>query len=328
MCKLFIATGAFTREQVMDMLRATNASFAKSQRDGFGFVAYGSKKSVAHGKYLDPSEYHGYGKKLPQWVRSSRIEVGEIPEITTALVVHGRTSTNSVLMHNVHPFHNKGVFLAHNGVLGWKGEGPAPTAKHGCDTEQFFNWLQDQGDIGQDVAWDATHDHWTGYGVFGIINSKTGHLTVAKCGSGNLKWVGNDTDNFFSTDGVDLLRITRSANFRFSKTADMQPKTRVVFKLGARGSKVQLVTSWKGFGVRVIDDSWRKSMGGSHYSRSSHYNERWDGYGVAKTNERPTVAVKPTANDFNGVSVPRDRQCEMFPDWEPTVAELNKEIEQ
>lgn len=328
MCKLFIATGSFTKDQVLHMLRATNASFAKSQRDGFGFIAYGSKKSAAYGKYLNPSEYLGFGKELPSWVNSNRIEVGTIPKVTTALVIHGRTSTNSVLMHNVHPFHNKGTFLAHNGVLSWKGEGPAPTAKHGCDTEQFFNWMQEQGAAGQDVAWGATADHWTGYGVFGIINTTTGHLTVAKCGSGNLKWVGSDNNHFFSTDGADLLRITRAAKFQFSKSADMRPKSRVVFKLNAHGSKVQSVTDWKGFGTRVIDDSWRRSMGYNDYSRSSHYNDRWDGYGVAKTDERPTVAVKPTAGDFKGVTVPRDRQREMFPDWEPDIAELNKEIEQ
>lgn len=322
MCKLFIATGSFNREQVMAMLRASNSAFSSSQRDGFGFVAYGSKKSAAYGKYLNPSEYLGFGKQLPPWVRSNRIEVGTIPEITTALVVHGRTSTNSVLMHNVHPFHNRGVFLAHNGVLSWKGEGPAPTAKHGCDTEQFFNWLQEQGNLGHETAWDATDSHWSGYGVFGIINANTGHLTVAKCGSGNLKWVGDDTNNFFSTDGTDLIKITRAASFKFAKTAEMQSKSRVVFRLSKNGSKAQSVSDWKGFGARVVDDSWRRSMGyDGYHGYHSQRTSRWDGIGVAKTTEAPTVAVNPSSksNEFNGVSVPRDVQRDMFPDWEPDI---------
>jgi predicted glutamine amidotransferase len=329
MCKLFIATGSFTQAQVIAMLAATNRLFADSQRDGFGFIAYGSKKSAAYGKYLDPASYPGFGVELPKWVHNNRIEVGNIPKVTTALVIHGRTSTNRVMIENVHPFHSKGTFLAHNGVLSWIGKGPVPEAKNGCDTEQFFNWLKQNHD--DESAWASTHEHWSGYGVFGIVNATNGTLTVAKCGSGNLRWVGDKGNHFFSTDGNDLMRITRAAKFKFNKTSEMARKTRVVFKLTGTGSAVQSVVDWKGFGTRVIDDSWRRSMG---YGHSKQDQWRWDGdtktyrkgndhYGVAKTSEKPTVAVNPSpaSDPFRGVSVPRypDTERDMFPDYDPAV---------
>ena len=339
MCKLFIATGSFTPKQVIAMIDATNRSFATSQRDGFGFVAYGGKRKIAYGQYLNPSSYRGFRAENPKWVRSDRIEVGEIPKVTTALVIHGRTSTNRVVIGNVHPFHDNGTFLAHNGVLSWIGEGPVPEAKNGCDTEQFFNWLQQNGGHGMDAAWAATDKHWSGYGVFGIIDSVKGYLTVAKCGSGNLRCIGDKGNHFFSTDGNDLLKITRAGKFRFTKTTDMTPKTRVLFKLAATGSSVQWVGDWEGFGQRVYDDAWRRSMG---YGSAKQDQWRWDGdtrgyrysrtAGVHKTDETPKVAVNPspapsaahTTNPFNGVSVPRypDTERDLFPDYDPSCCEM------
>lgn len=333
MCKLFIATGSFNKQQVMAMLAAANKAFAQSQRDGFGFIAYGSKKSAAYGKYLDPASYVGFGVDLPSWVPSTRMEAGAIPKVTTALVIHGRTSTNRVMIENVHPFHSRGTFLAHNGVLSWIGKGPTPEAKNGCDTEQFFNWFQQNHD--NDSAWAATHEHWSGYGVFGIVDGNNGTLTVAKCGSGNLRWLGNKKNHFFSTDGSDLMRITRAAKFNLGRSSDMSRKTRIVFKLTATGSEVQSVDDWKGFGERVWDEAWRRSMGTastpSKYDgwawdyKTQSYRKRSeikDYHGTVRHDEKPRVAVNPShkVHPFDDVKVPRypDTERDLFPDYDPS----------
>lgn len=326
MCKLFIATGSFSKRQVVAMLAATNKAFSSSQRDGFGFVAYGGKGKLAYGKYLDPSAYAGFDANLPKWVHAKHIEVGNLPEVTTALVIHGRTSTNRVMIENAHPFHHEGTFLAHNGVLSWIGKGPAPDAKNGCDTEQFFNWFQ--ANKSGDSAWDATPDHWSGYGVFGIVDSNKGTLTVSKCGSGNLRWVGSKGNHFFSTDGADLIRITRAASFRYAKTSEMTRRTRILFKLNATGSTVKSVDDWKGFGTRVVDDSWRRSMG-SPLLPADSLKDRRDREAIndylTKTSETPSELVSKRLGDdaFRSVSVPRypDNERDLFqsfPDYDNT----------
>jgi predicted glutamine amidotransferase len=313
MCKLFIAAGKFSREQVLRMIAEANNVFALTQRDGFGFTAYGPK-GVAYGRYLNPESYCGFGVKMPPFINTTQIEEGEIPPVVTALVIHGRTSTNKVIVDNCHPFRSNGIHLAHNGVLRWVGEGPGPKAKNGCDTEEFFQWWLHRK---TNNKWSATNKHWSGYGVFGIIDSNTKRLIVAKCGSGNLNWVCDGKDNhLFSTTGHDAMQIGRAAGIKLAtKSVSMMPKTVAEFSLGGSRASLILNEKWCGFADSIRDTAWDRSMG-IRTSRDAYMSRR---YGRQTDMWDDNLAPREAVNPSKAISVPRDTQRESFPDFDPDI---------
>jgi len=288
MCKLFIAAGRLSRADTLGLIAKAAQVFSRTQRDGFGFVAYGPG-GTAVGRYLQPSNYPGFGSILPGWVDVDRAESGKLPAVVTALVCHGRTATSRVMLGNVHPFAAKDAVLAHNGVLSWIGPGPAPKAAHGCDSEQFLNWYPSRKD-----PWAETSSHWSGYGVFGIIDPKRGRLTVAKCGSGRLSYSAADSGtHYWSTEDSDVETIAGAVE-PAGRAFPMRSRTRCVFDVSGRGRKVRLVDleDWQGFGERERDVDWFRSMGQSS--------------GGSGRSSRRSVATSPLARDG-------------FPDWEPTT---------
>ena len=66
MCKLFIATGSLTKQQTLKLIDKAASIFSKTQKDGFGFIAYGSNGTTATGHYLEPSNYPGFNVTLPE----------------------------------------------------------------------------------------------------------------------------------------------------------------------------------------------------------------------------------------------------------------------
>jgi predicted glutamine amidotransferase len=313
MCKLFIAAGKFSREETIRMIAEANCSFAFTQRDGFGFTAYGPK-GMAYGRYLNPESYCGFGVKIPGFINAIQIEEGEIPPVVTALVVHGRTSTNRVIVENCHPFRSNGIHLAHNGVLNWVGDGPGPKAKNGCDTEEFFQWWLHRKTTNK---WSGTNKHWSGYGVFGIINADAKRLTIAKCGAGNLSWVSDDKDNhLFSTSGTDVVQIGKAAGIKVNhKALSMTPKSIAEFSLGGSRASLVLNEKWCGFADSMRDAAWDRSMG-IRTSRDAYLSRR---YGKQTDMWDSNLAPREAVNPSPAISVPRDTQRESFPDFDPDI---------
>jgi hypothetical protein len=284
MCKLFIACGRLSRADTLSLIAKAAAVFSRTQKDGFGFVAYGPG-GTAVGRYLQPGNYPGFGSILPGWVDVDRSESGKLPAVVTALVCHGRTATSRVVLGNVHPFTSREAILCHNGVLSWIGPGPAPKAAQGCDSEQFLNWFRSRKD-----PWAETAAHWSGYGVFGILDPKRGRLTVAKCGSGRLSYAAADSGtHYWSTESGDVEAIAGAVE-PAGRAFPMRSKTRCVFDVSGRKVRLVDLKDWPGFGERERDVDWFRSMGESG-GRSS----------------RRSVSAAPLARDG-------------FPDWEPSPA--------
>ena len=257
MCKLFIATGSFTKVQTNKLISKAAALFSKTQHDGFGFTVYGSNGTVATGHYLEPSNFPGFNVTLPEWIDCNRIETGSITTNTTAIVCHGRTATSRVMLANVHPFISKGVSLSHNGVLSWIGNGPAPTAQNHCDSEQFLNWFNTMK-----APFENTKANWSGYGVFGIIDAKRKTLTVAKCGSGKLAYCSNNSGaHMWSTEHHDLETIAKVLSASATKPLPMRPNTVCRFAIKSKKPRLLSVTNWQGFGSAMKSADWFKSMG-------------------------------------------------------------------
>jgi len=242
-----------TRPQINATLALAAKRFGRSQPHGFGFTMIGSDGSVASGRYLTPATFAGFRCFTPAWVKSEKLETGRLPKTTVALIVHGRTSTNEIRIENVHPFKRAAIHLAHNGILDWIGKGASPTARHNCDSEKFLNWLTESG-----MAWSQTAENWSGYGVFGIIDELTGTLTVAKCQSGRLSWIGNKTVSVFSTEADDLDAFRRTLGVKTGSVVPVAPCSVIQFDLETGNATT---TTWGGFGKRSVDHLWAASMG-------------------------------------------------------------------
>ena len=258
MCKLFIAAGAFPRKVATRIIEETVDVFGKTQTDGFGYVAYGGGK-IATSRHLNPAGYVAFGEEMPAFIDGARAEDGEMPEVVTALLIHGRTSTNRVCIENVHPFTAGRLRLAHNGILNWKGAGPEPGAENGCDSESFLNWMLSFKNY--DAAWAETEANWSGYGVFGIVDAKRKSLTVAKCGSGKLAWTRGTYGHMFSTDAGDLTSIARMSGLKSARPADVRSGTVSTFRIAGETASLVRVSEWAGFGSFVRDTSYYRSYG-------------------------------------------------------------------
>ena len=290
MCKLFIATGNFTKVQTTKLISKAASLFSKTQKDGFGFTVYGSNGTVATGHYLEPQNYPGFNVTLPEWIDCNRIETGSITTNTTAIVCHGRTATSRVMLANVHPFISKGLSLSHNGVLSWIGNGPAPKAENHCDSEQFLNWFNTLK-----APFENTKANWSGYGVFGIIDAKRKTLTVAKCGSGKLAYCSNNSgSHMWSTEHHDLETIAKVLSDSATKPLSMRPNTVCRFAIKSKKPRLLSVSNWEGFGSAFKSADWFKSMGP-----------------LPEQTERKAITYKRDSWPMNAT--------DSFPDYQPTA---------
>jgi hypothetical protein len=243
MCKLYIATGKLTRKQVARALAQANIVFRKTEADGFGFLA-ANASAVARGRYLNPHTFAGYMQGLPDFLSGPCIEENVIPVHSQALIVHGRTSTNSKGLDNVHPFFAKGVYLAHNGIVHWQGQGPE-RSPHTCDTAQFLHWFVRQSDHA--TAWREAFVHWGGFGAMGVYDQSTGLLTVAR-DTANL-YIARRASNrgwVFATDAGHLLQISRAASIQLDTLPLAFPQHIVQFN----GADMVDSQYWRGFATR------------------------------------------------------------------------------
>jgi hypothetical protein len=172
MCKLFIITGALNRATLKKTLASANEAFAKTERDGFGFVALDSAGKYTRGRYFEPDLFRGFGLGLPSFISGDLTEENHLPNTAQTLIVHGRTATNAKTIHNVHPFIHGREALAHNGVVEFIGA-PDEAPTESCDSEQLFTWLHSH-------SWDEALESFAGWGAIAHIDFDTGVLTIAR----------------------------------------------------------------------------------------------------------------------------------------------------
>lgn len=301
MCKLFIIVGKVTQLQARQLLANTAATFAGGNRDGFGFVAYGDNGAVARGRYLTPDEYPGFRTPTPKFViePTGISEEGELPKNITAMVIHGRTATNPKSLVNCHPFLGGGTYLAHNGILHWRGEGEKPASTDSCDSEMFLTWLL------AGHSWKQTHKVWGGYGVFGIIDLASASLTVAKCDTGRLSWaVTTKGTHLFTTEKTDFSNLLRNTNLRTVGAMTVKPKTVSIFRLTGDRAEYINTEKWKGFAGFQQDANFRASYGatqervydanGWEYKNGAHTKTYKGTPGAFKDDKQTTLPISVT----------------------------------
>lgn len=280
MCKLMTITGSLKRDEVLTALKVTAQLFAKSQSDGFGFVAWGAD-GCAWGRYLKPENFSGWRglRRVPDWLAGNTSEHGELPSKTTCLMMHGRTSTNHVTLHNVHPFRTGKHFLTHNGVLHWRGKhGEEPQAKHHCDSEQFALWLEKN-----DPA--LAHLAWGGYGAVFRLNSESGVVTLLKCGQASLHAAKRQLGVgwILGSSASDVMHVALQSRIPVQTKALEVPQRLVPFR---RSGAMLDGSHWQGFA-----------------------SERWSHDMYRSLPERPYHATQRV--------MALDTTKEAFPDWDP-----------
>jgi hypothetical protein len=240
MCKLYIASGPLTTRQVKLALEASNRAFRNSEKDGFGFMASNGLQ-VSRGRYLNPSGFAGYMTRLPLFLSGPTAEENRLPKNITALVVHGRTSTNLKSLDNVHPFYYKSHYLAHNGMVNWSGpKEHAP--RQTCDSDAFLHWLVDCG-----LSWEMALHFWSGFGAMALYAPKTGILTVARDGAQlHIARRVKEKGWVFATDAKQLVTISKQAGIALDTTPLPFPQHIVDIKDG----KIVEDRTWAGFGTR------------------------------------------------------------------------------
>jgi hypothetical protein len=267
MCKLYVVTGPLNRRQTEAAIWEANRAFCRTERDGFGFIA-ANGATVARGRYLEPARFPGYMAKLPHWFSGPAVEENVLPKVTTALVVHGRTSTNVKSLENCHPFKLGELYLAHNGVLYWEGayrDQPSPS----CDSERFLHWFAGER------SWDGAGKFWSGWGAIALYNAQTGALTVAQGGAslyvarraGGVGWV-------FATCREHLVKVSRKAKIGLDSPPVSVPTKLLTFQGGAMVGEAD----WTGFtrrtAVTTMDLLARGKSAGNERTNRCEMTER------------------------------------------------------
>lgn len=196
MCKILTVTGPTSRSRVLALLERIAWSFAKSQRDGFGFLALDKDGVGAWGRYYDtyPGWKTGHEEKS-----NFKIEKGEIPAQVWTLLIHGRTSTNVVGVDYCHPYRNEGNYLIHNGVLFYVGD-ECHEPQHPNDSAALLEWLVTQGHPAPNL-WRKS---WAGYGAV-FIQRPEEPLMLVKCATASLHYAKRRFGGWvFATDTDDI----------------------------------------------------------------------------------------------------------------------------
>lgn len=240
MCKLYIATGPLNTKQVTSAIRAANHAFRSSEKDGFGFLA-ANGLHVARGRYLTPHTYAGYMTNLPAWLTGASAEENTFPKTTNVLITHGRTSTNTKGLDNVHPFCYRSYYLAHNGMVAWTGK-KEDEPKQACDSDQLLHWLVDNN-----FDWNAAIKFWSGWGAVAAYDRKSGKLTIARdCANLSIARRINQKGWVFATSDKQLVAISKQAGIALDTPPLSFPKHLIDIVSG----KIVSERSWEGFGTR------------------------------------------------------------------------------
>lgn len=147
MCKILCVTSHDPAQRNAIILKAWAGMYG--QTDGFGAAWFGVDGQIGYFKRSHP-RIHGYDgaavHPMPSFVSKKHIhgvtktpfaESNDIPSDGGFLIVHGRTATNAVNVHNTHPMVREDAAMVHNGVvqsLKYKNEGDCT-----CDTQLLLN---------------------------------------------------------------------------------------------------------------------------------------------------------------------------------------------
>lgn len=196
MCKLlgWVYSGSISEKKATTALKVAYTAIAATEKDGFGYAQPPKEDGTGlHARFVSPDEFRGLGSLTENkalfaglWdmmpVAKRAKEAGAY-DPAAPMIIHGRTSTNSVRMDCTHPFKREMCALAHNGVV--RRLDDKYETKTVCDTEHLINalWKADSlelalADIKENVSGYAAILTFTKWGTMFIGRDDTASLTI------------------------------------------------------------------------------------------------------------------------------------------------------
>lgn len=276
MCKVLgfsnfnkVADKLGTIEYISDVLLST-------ERDGFGYAIYDKGRKTYFGERTNERDFES-AARLKTNVDFSFCKVKERSQNSFgtfntknvgAAIFHGRISTNSKALLNVHPIVKHDVALVHNGVVTDLGE------KYNALTENDSEHVLER-------YVDGTFEkNLTGYYAFLAIDKKGKlHVCRDKIASLYSTW-SDDLDSYiFSTNEANIKSVCEFLGVTYSTIYAVNDDTLVVFN----GNKIESSRSIQSLGYGEREAAWSSySLGyditkkyGKQSKSADYYN--WDG---------------------------------------------------
>jgi hypothetical protein len=175
MCKLLIIRGLNGPVGEFETtLKKIAESMNKTERDGLGITASIKGKSKIYAKkFLNPLEASFLVSPVVSPFSETTIEESyslSKEDVIEDIIIHGRTSTNSLGLINTHPLSKNGIHLSHNGVV--EDSGPAFEKKTDNDTELLLERYLD--------GIESIEKYISGYYAFATLEDNTKNLHIVR----------------------------------------------------------------------------------------------------------------------------------------------------
>lgn len=312
MCKILAILGGLPMSHTAVAVDTASMLFRKGQLDGFGFVAAGPD-SIAYGRYFNPEAFYGWRDRRNTSEPCS--ETGELPQVASCILLHGRTATNSKTLENCHPFRVGGKYMVHNGVLDWIGGGDPPKSAHGCDTEMFMRWM-----ISTKHWQYHCKDNWAGYGAMILYDDSTRMTTLVVDDTASMNLVRREKGGYIL--GTESSQIMTASNVTRIRVRTRPIRVRSAILTFDSNGELHETMDFDGFAPRRYDSLFSASIG--HSSGTVTVSTACSPTGEVKiygnpdhpagTNAKPLKqAPGATSKGHCGRRATRER----FPDYDP-----------
>lgn len=247
MCKLMIATGIeldLSTGSGYTFVRAATAGLTEYETHGFGYAALGSKGQFFGERWLNVKQaWQNVKITVPNALKPIETALHGIQTVSTyssygtpdltdvkTLMLHARTSTNTISIQNTHPFVDEGVALIHNGMI--QNASPKLMKTSTCDSEVILTMYNYYDVLKETRNIQFLTDDLIGWYAVGIL-SHTGILDVFKESQASLCAAHvpelGPKCIVFSTKPEHLIRACKAAGYAEPKTFDVKAGTMMRF---------------------------------------------------------------------------------------------------
>lgn len=267
MCKVIGFTNAKKLTINESFLKSVQATM-DGERDGFGYAVLDSRSQLWGERYMNPNA-------IDFRIKAVRHELYSLPlrtmranafgEYSTkgnmSAIFHGRTSTNSKVLENTHPFIKNNMALIHNGVVSDVGPNAPSLELSSCDSEHILQRYLVGGIT-------AVTDNIQGYYACMVIDANTGHLNVFRDDIAplHMAWCRTIDSYIIATKSEMIQELAKAHSWKLDPIDEVVPNLHVTFKgnnilghstfesLGYASSQSSLASSSLGYELEEQDN--------------------------------------------------------------------------
>lgn len=179
MCKILAVADMSKVKDIKKLVNVAAKHIMETDDDGFGWAALG-EQGVFGERTSNNFHYYRFESrrekvKLPI-IKETYNKFGVKSTLVGGGMFHGRTSTNSRALINVHPLIKNDWTLIHNGVV--NNQGPKYEMETSNDTEHLIHYMST-------IGINAVEEHLTGYYAFAAIDPH-GQLHIVRDSTASL----------------------------------------------------------------------------------------------------------------------------------------------